>query len=106
MAAILAYITTSDRDEALRIGRALVASRLAACINVLEGMQSVYWWEGRMEESHECVLLAKTRSEHAEELVAMVKGLHSYACPCVVYWPLTGGNADYLGWIEKEAGPA
>ena len=106
MSAVLAYITTPDRQQALRIGRALVEARLAACVNVLDGMHSIYRWEGRIEEADECVLLAKTRSDLAEELVTMVKGLHSYACPCIVFWPLTGGHAAYLDWIEKETDPA
>jgi periplasmic divalent cation tolerance protein len=106
MAAMIAYITAPDRDEALRIGKTLVEARLAACINVLGEVQSVYWWKGRMEESRECGLLAKTDSSRAEALISKVKELHSYDVPCVVLWPLPAGNPDYLGWIEKECGNA
>jgi periplasmic divalent cation tolerance protein len=106
MPATLAYITTKDREEALRIGRDLLERRLAACINILEGMQSVYWWEGRLEEARECVLLVKSDASRSEEIVARVKEMHSYAVPCVVFWPLTAGNPDYLGWIERESGHA
>ena len=106
MTAIFAYITTPNREEALRIGRALVEGRLAACINVLDGMQSIYRWEGRVEETHECVLLVKTRKEQSDQVIRKVKEMHSYSCPCVVFWPLTGGNPDYLSWIEKESEPA
>ena len=106
MSAIIAYITAKDRDEALRIGKGLLESRLAACINILEGMQSVYWWEGKLEEARECVLIAKADASRQEEIVALVKELHSYSVPCVVFWPLTGGNPAYLDWIGKESGHA
>jgi len=102
MSALIAYITVPNRDEALRIGRALLEDRLAACINVLDGMQSVYWWQGALEETRECVLLAKSIEAHKEALIAKVRGLHSYEIPCIVFLPLEGGNPDYLAWIEKE----
>lgn len=103
MAAMIAYITAQDRDQAYRIGKALVEARLAACINVLGEIQSVYWWNGRLEESRECALMAKTDSSRAEDLVAKVKELHSYDVPCVVLWPLAAGNPEYLGWIARES---
>lgn len=102
MPAMIAYITAQNRDEALRIGKALVEARLAACINILGEVQSVYWWKGRMEESRECGLLAKTDSTMTEALIDKVKELHSYEVPGVVVWPLAAGNPDYLGWIERE----
>jgi periplasmic divalent cation tolerance protein len=102
----LAYITTSNREEALKIGRTLVENRLAACINVLEGMQSIYRWEGRIEEAHECVLIAKTQESLKEQLIAKVVELHSYSCPCVIFCPIEGGNQEYLDWIKKESSPS
>ena len=106
MSAVLMYATTPSREEALRIGRSLVENRLAACINVLDGMESVYWWEGRVEKARECVLIVKTREDQAAEAASRVRSLHPYACPCLVYWPITGGNADFLAWIERESDPA
>lgn len=106
MPAVFAYVTTRDREEALRIGRALVEARLAACVNILDGMRSVYRWEGRIEEASETVLLVKTEASRTGEVVAKVKELHSYACPCVVFWPLSGGNPEYLDWIRRESGDA
>lgn len=104
MSALLAYITAPDRDDALRIGKALLEARLAACINVLDGMQSVYWWQGRLEESRECVLLVKSSAARKEAITAKVRELHGYAVPCVIFLPVEGGNPDYLAWIEKESG--
>jgi periplasmic divalent cation tolerance protein len=106
MSATIAYITTPSREEAMRIGRALLEERLAACINILDGMQSVYWWQGALEESRECVLLVKSTTERKDAITARVKALHGYEVPCIVFLPLEGGNPDYLAWIERESGDA
>lgn len=103
MSAIYAYITTADRDEAQRIGRALVESRLAACVNILPDMQSIYRWEGRVQEARECVLIAKSEADQADAIVVKVREMHSYTCPCVAILPVTGGNPDYLEWIRRES---
>jgi periplasmic divalent cation tolerance protein len=86
----------------LRIGRAILEQRLAACINVLEGMQSVYWWKGALEEARECVLLVKSTAGSQEAIIAKVRELHPYETPCIVFLPIAGGNPDYLAWIERE----
>ena len=103
MSAIFAYITTADRDEAHRIGKALVESRLAACANILPDMHSIYRWEGRLEEARECVLIVKSDAHQAEAIVRKVRELHGFACPCVAIFPVTGGNPDYLDWIRRES---
>jgi periplasmic divalent cation tolerance protein len=96
------YMTASSKDEALAIGRALVAERLAACVNVLDGMASIYWWKGQVEEGSEVVLVAKTTDELVNRLIERVKSLHSYECPCVVSWPIEKGNEEYLNWIADS----
>jgi len=96
------YITASDADEARRLARALVESRLAACANVFDGMTSVYRWEGAVQESNEAVLIAKTREELVPALTEKIQDLHSYDCPCVVALPLTGGSDEFLAWIAAE----
>lgn len=106
MSAILAYITAPDRSEALRIGKALLEARLAACINVIDGMHSAYWWQGRIEEADECVLLVKASAARQEAIIAKVRQLHPYTVPCIVCVPIAGGNPDYLEWIGKESGDA
>jgi len=98
----LVYMTASSDEEALRIGRALVAERLAACANVIPGMRSVYWWEGRVQDGNETVLIAKTRADLVAALTDRVKALHSYSVPCVVALPITAGNQDYLDWLTGE----
>lgn len=102
MAACFCYMTVGSREEGLRIGRALVEERLAACANLLDGMTSIYRWEGAIEEEAEVVLIAKTRTELVPRLVERVKALHSYDVPCVVTLPIADGNPAFLEWIAAE----
>lgn len=106
MTPIFVYITCTSTDEAKRIGAALVETRLAACVNILPGMSSLYWWQGKIEEAQETVLIAKTRDTLLDALTVRVKALHSYACPCVVALPVHAGNPDYVAWIEAETAGA
>jgi len=96
------YITAKDKEEARKIGRILVSERLAACVNILDGMNSMYWWDGKVQDDNEAVLIAKTRESLVSALIEKVKSVHSYSCPCVVSMPVVGGNIDYLRWVEKE----
>jgi periplasmic divalent cation tolerance protein len=102
MSCSLIYVTAGSRDEALKLGRGLVEARLAACANVLDGATSIYWWQGALQQESEAVLVAKTRTELVEAVIAKVRELHSYSCPCVVALPITDGNAAYLDWIRAE----
>lgn len=99
---LFVYVTAGDREAALTIGRALVDARLAACANVIGGMESVYRWQGAVEQASEAVLILKTRASLLDDLTAKVKALHDYDCPCVVAMPIAGGNAEYLDWIAEQ----
>ncbi len=98
---VIAYITVKDKSQSLSIGRTLIEERLAACVNVIGNMTSIYRWEGEINEDDEAVLIAKTTSEKIEALTERVKQLHTYACPCVVWIPIAGGNKEYLEWLER-----
>lgn len=98
----LVYMTAATVEEAERIGAALVEERLAACANVIDGMRSIYRWEGKVKVDREAVLIAKTRIDLLDALTERVKALHSYDIPCVVGLPIAGGNADFLDWIGAE----
>jgi len=102
----LVYITTKDREEARLIGKAIIEKRLAACVNIIDGMESMYHWKGRVESANECILIAKTPYHKVNGLTRLVKDLHSYECPCVVTLTLTEqeGNEEYLSWLVKETG--
>jgi periplasmic divalent cation tolerance protein len=103
MSVSFVYITAKDKSEAAAVGHTLVDERLAACVNIIPGMSSIYRWEGDIEEAGEVVLIAKTRSSRVEQLIERVKQLHSYACPCIVSWRIEQGHPPYLDWIEKES---
>lgn len=98
----LVYMTAASREEARTIGRTLVEERLAACANVIDGMESVYWWQGKLTEDREAVLIAKTRAALVPALTERVKQLHSYTVPCVVALPILDGNPAYLAWLTAE----
>ena len=98
----LVYITTKDKEEARRIGKELVKARLAACVNIIDKMNSFYWWEGKIQDEFEAILIAKTKESLVSELIEKVKSLHSYSCPCIISLPILDGNKEYLEWLEKE----
>jgi periplasmic divalent cation tolerance protein len=99
---LMVYITTRDKKQARRIGRALVDSRLAACANIIGGMNSFYFWEGKLCDDREAVLIVKTRDTLLDNLIKMVKALHTYKVPCIVALPIVGGNREYLAWLKQE----
>ena len=98
----LVYITTKDKDEAGRIGKELVKRRLAACVNIIDNMNSMYWWEGKIQDDQEVILIAKTKQSLVKKLIKKVKSIHSYSTPCIVSLPILDGNSDYLDWLKKE----
>lgn len=99
------YMTAGSGEEARRIGGALVEERLAACVNVIDGMTSIYRWEGAIQHDAEAVLIAKTGRDRVAALTERVKALHSYDCPCIVALPLEGGNDAFLSWIAEQTKP-
>ena len=96
------YVTASTQAEAEKISRTIVEERLAACANVLGPIRSFYWWQGKVQDEGEVAFLLKTSPELVEAVVARIKQLHSYSVPCVVQWPIVGGNPDYIRWVENE----
>lgn len=101
MSAFVVYVTAASRDEALVIGRTVIGERLAACANVLGGMRSIYWWEGKVAEDDEVLLILKSSEALLAALIARIRALHSYTTPCITAWPITAGNPDYLAWIAE-----
>jgi periplasmic divalent cation tolerance protein len=96
------YITTANEKQARMIGQELVRSRLAACVNILPAMKSIYWWKGKIEKAREAVLIAKTTRSRIAALIRKVKILHSYECPCIAALPIVAGNKNYINWIAAE----
>jgi periplasmic divalent cation tolerance protein len=104
--AVFVYTTYPSVVEAERAGRALVERRLCACVNILPGMISHYWWQGAVERGEEAVMIIKTRSSLAERVSAAVKELHSYTTPAILVLPLESVDQGYLDWIMAETEPA
>jgi len=96
------YMTAGSKTEAQKIGKALVETRLAACVNILENMQSIYRWEEKVQEDSEVVLIAKTTDTKVSPLIDKVKSLHSYDCPCIVSLPVLDGYQPFLDWVHAE----
>jgi periplasmic divalent cation tolerance protein len=96
------YMTAGSLEEARRIGRELVSARLAACVNIIPQMHSIYVWDGKLQEDAEVVMIAKTTAARTPELMAKVKSLHSYSVPCVVALAVEDGHAPFLDWIVES----
>ena len=95
-------MTADSIEEAKNIGQKLVEQNLAACVNLLENMISIYKWEDKLEEGQEVVMIAKTRKTLMPKLIKTVNSLHSYDCVCILELPIQGGNPEFLSWIETE----
>ncbi len=102
MSVNLIYMTAGSRKEAEKIGRELVGGKLAACVNIISGMNSIYTWQGELQMDEEVVMIAKTTSTRTDALIDKVKSIHSYDCPCILKLPVEGGHQPFLDWIADE----
>ena len=96
------YVTAPDAAVAERIAETLVDERLAACVNLLPDMRSIYRWEGKVERAEEIVMVVKTATDRVAAASLRIRELHPYTTPCIVALPIATGNADYLAWITAE----
>lgn len=94
--------TVGSREEAQKLGEAIVNARLAACVQVGGPIQSTYWWNGSLEHSSEWLCTMKTTEAAFEALAELIKSLHSYKTPEIVATPIAAGSREYLDWISKE----
>lgn len=99
----LVYVTTPDRDVARAIATTVVEEGLAACANILPGMESVYRWQGKVERADESVLILKCRADGFGALAARVRELHPYEVPCIIALPVATGLPGYLAWLAAES---
>lgn len=101
--ALRVVLSTAPSDGvARRIARAVVEERLAACVNVVPGVTSIYRWDGAVQEDSEVLMVMKTRAERVGELAARVRDLHEYALPEVIALPIDAGSEEYLRWVREE----
>ena len=101
---IVVLMTAPNEDEAAGIARALVEARLAACVNMVKNIRSVYSWQGNIEDDTEVLMIAKTRKVLFEALSAKVRELHTYEVPEIIALPIIAGSAEYLKWIRESTG--
>ena len=106
MSISIILVNASGPEEARRIGRNLVESRLAAAVNISDGISSIFRWKGAVREIEEAQLVIKTRTDLVGAVIARVRELHGYECPGIIALPVTEGHVGYLDWVEREtAGP-
>jgi periplasmic divalent cation tolerance protein len=98
---VIVFVTAPTCDDGHAIARALVREKLAACVNILPGIRSIYTWEGEVCEDEEVLLIIKTRAKNFEDLSALVKEVHPYDVPEVIAMSLIAGAPDYLNWIDQ-----
>jgi periplasmic divalent cation tolerance protein len=104
--AVFVYTTYPSIVEAEEAGRVLVEQRLCACVNILPGMVSYYWWKGAIERGEEAVMIVKTRASLAEQVSTAIKQMHAYSTPALMVIPLESVDQPYLEWIMAETEPA
>ncbi len=101
---IVVFITAADEEEAGLISRVLLKQRKAACINIVPGISSLFWWQGRIDSAQESLLVVKTKASMLDEITQLVKEIHSNDVPEIIALPIVGGNQDYLEWVDNEVG--
>ena len=99
---LVVMITVGGPEEARRIADALIDQRMAACVNIVPQVSSVFRWEGEIEDENESLLVVKTRADLFPQLEAVVKGLHSYEVPEIIALPIVLGSEDYIEWLGRE----
>lgn len=95
------WTTVPDGEVARQLMQGILEQKLAACVNILTGLESAYWWEGKIEHAHECLIMCKTTESKAKELQAWIIAHHPYECPGVVALPVVAGHEVYLQWIKR-----
>jgi periplasmic divalent cation tolerance protein len=99
---IVVLVTAKDKKEAGKIAKGLLEAKLIACANIVEGVQSLFWWQGKIDSSKEVYLILKTKKILFKKVAVKVKSLHSYQTPEIIALPIVGGSEDYLHWISSS----
>lgn len=98
-------ISTCPPADAERIADVLLAKRLVACVNIVPGVRSKYWWQGELQTDEETILVMKTREQLVDTVLAELKAIHPYKVPELLSLPVEKGNPDYLDWVDEETAP-
>lgn len=96
----LFYVTCPDHETAKKISLTMLEEGLVACANILPGMESLYWWEGKIDSAKEVVLILKSTSAQTARIIARVESLHPYNTPCILSLPIEKGSEAYVRWLK------
>ena len=99
---IVLFITTGSAEEAQQISGMLLEQRKAVCVNIVPRVNSLFWWKDKLDSAQESLLIVKTKASLLNEIIKLVREIHSYDIPEIIALPIVGGNQDYLEWIGKE----
>lgn len=99
---LIIFITSANRKEADGISRKLVRDKLAACVNIIENIDSLFWWNGKVDTAKEVLLIVKSRKANLKAIYSLVKAIHSYEVPEIIAIPIVGGEKTYLKWLDDS----
>lgn len=99
---IVVFITASNQKEASNIAKALLENKLVACVNILDKVKSIFWWQGKIDQAQEALLIVKSKKSELNKIIKLVKSIHSYQVPEIIASPIIGGNQSYLRWLNES----
>lgn len=99
---IIVFVTVAKKSEARQIALMLIKNKLAACVNIIDRVNSLFWWQGKVDRAGELLLIIKTKKSKFVKLAKLVKSLHSYTVPEIIALPIIMGNPEYLEWINDS----
>jgi len=99
---IVIFITCANKNAAKKIAAGLISAKLAACVNIIEGLDSLFWWKNKVDHASEVLLIVKSRKTKLTRIIKKVKSLHSYSTPEIIALPIIAGDKDYLNWINDS----
>lgn len=99
---IIIFITTAHKKEARRIAKALLENKLAACVNIIPEIGSLFWWQAKIDSASEVLLVIKSKKTKLTQIIKLVKSLHSYEVPEIIALPIIGGYKPYLRWLDES----
>jgi len=101
---VVGYVTCGSRAEARKLAKAVLAAKAAACVNIVSGVESHYWWQGRLEKATECLLVIKTTEKKTKLVMKLIQQNHRYEVPEIIFVPVKTGERKYLKWIREVVG--
>ena len=101
---VVVLVTAKDMEEAQKIAKGLLQAKLIACANIVPQVQSLFWWQGKIDQANEVLLILKTQTKKIDEIITKVKSLHSYDVPEIIALPIAAEHKDYIKWIDESVG--